>query len=40
VILNDNEMSISPPVGALNNYLARLLGALLRRRAARGARCC
>ncbi|MBI3374237.1 MAG: 1-deoxy-D-xylulose-5-phosphate synthase [Betaproteobacteria bacterium] len=24
VILNDNEMSISPPVGALNNYLARL----------------
>ena len=25
VILNDNEMSISPPVGALNRYLARLL---------------
>lgn len=25
VILNDNEMSISPPVGALNKYLARLL---------------
>ena len=25
VILNDNEMSISPPVGALSNYLARLL---------------
>jgi len=25
VILNDNEMSISPPVGALNNYLAKLL---------------
>lgn len=25
VILNDNDMSISPPVGALNNYLARLL---------------
>src|SRR5215208_2776498 len=25
VILNDNEMSISPPVGALTNYLARLL---------------
>src|SRR5574343_2054055 len=24
VILNDNEMSISPPVGALNKYLARL----------------
>lgn len=25
VILNDNEMSISPPVGAMSNYLARLL---------------
>jgi len=25
VILNDNEMSIAPPVGALNNYLSRLL---------------
>jgi 1-deoxy-D-xylulose-5-phosphate synthase len=25
VILNDNDMSISPAVGALNNYLARLL---------------
>lgn len=25
VILNDNDMSISPPVGALNNYLAHLL---------------
>jgi 1-deoxy-D-xylulose-5-phosphate synthase len=25
VILNDNEMSISEPVGALNSYLARLL---------------
>jgi 1-deoxy-D-xylulose-5-phosphate synthase len=25
VILNDNEMSISPPVGALSNYLARLM---------------
>src|SRR3989454_4729482 len=25
VILNENEMSISPPVGALTNYLARLL---------------
>lgn len=24
VILNDNEMSISPPVGALSNYLTRL----------------
>ena len=25
VILNDNDMSISPPVGALNNYLTSLL---------------
>ena len=25
VILNDNKMSISPPVGALNRYLARLM---------------
>lgn len=25
VILNDNDMSISPPVGALNRYFARLL---------------
>lgn len=25
VILNDNEMSISPPVGALNRYLAQLM---------------
>jgi 1-deoxy-D-xylulose-5-phosphate synthase len=25
VILNDNDMSISPPVGSLNKYLARLL---------------
>jgi len=25
VILNDNEMSISPPVGAFNRYLARLI---------------
>jgi 1-deoxy-D-xylulose-5-phosphate synthase len=25
VILNDNEMSISPPVGGLNRYLARLI---------------
>ncbi len=24
VILNDNDMSISPPVGALNRYLAQL----------------
>ncbi len=25
VILNDNDMSIAPPVGALSNYLARLI---------------
>jgi len=25
VVLNDNDMSISPPVGAMNRYLARLL---------------
>jgi 1-deoxy-D-xylulose-5-phosphate synthase len=25
VILNDNDMSISPPVGAISNYLARVL---------------
>ena len=25
VVLNDNDMSIAPPVGALNNYLSRLI---------------
>jgi 1-deoxy-D-xylulose-5-phosphate synthase len=25
VVLNDNEMSIAPPVGAMSNYLARLM---------------
>ena len=29
VILNDNEMSISPPVGALNKHLSRLLSGRL-----------
>lgn len=29
VILNDNDMSISPNVGALNNYLARILSGRL-----------
>ncbi|MGR8980532.1 MAG: 1-deoxy-D-xylulose-5-phosphate synthase, partial [Gammaproteobacteria bacterium] len=29
VILNDNEMSISPNVGAMNNYLARILSSRL-----------
>ena len=28
VILNDNDMSISPPVGALNRYLAQLMSGL------------
>ena len=39
VILNDNDMSISPPVGALNRYLARLMcGPVLRGRARTSAR--
>jgi len=29
VVLNDNEMSISPPVGAISNHLARLLSGKL-----------
>ncbi|MBH9552704.1 1-deoxy-D-xylulose-5-phosphate synthase [Inhella gelatinilytica] len=29
VILNDNDMSISPPVGALNKYLSRLMSGRL-----------
>ena len=29
VILNDNEMSISPPVGAMNNYLTKVLSSKL-----------
>ncbi|MBF6651224.1 1-deoxy-D-xylulose-5-phosphate synthase, partial [Methylobacter sp. BlB1] len=29
VILNDNEMSISPPVGAMNNYLTKILSSRL-----------
>lgn len=29
VVLNDNDMSISPPVGALNKYLTRLLSGSL-----------
>jgi 1-deoxy-D-xylulose-5-phosphate synthase len=28
VILNDNDMSISPPVGALNRYLAQLMSGI------------
>src|SRR3954471_23935199 len=33
VILNDNDMSISPPVGALNKYLARLMSGRVYRKA-------
>ncbi len=33
VILNDNDMSISPPVGALNKYLVRLMSGSLAKEA-------
>jgi len=38
VILNDNEMSISPPVGALNNILTRLISGRTFNAARAGAR--
>src|SRR6185369_6627058 len=38
VILNDNEMSISEPVGALNSYLARLLSSRLYNSVRRGGK--
>lgn len=38
VILNDNEMSISPPVGALNNILARVMSGSTFAMARKGAR--
>lgn len=38
VILNDNDMSISPPVGALNRYLARLLSGKFYAAARQGAK--
>ena len=42
VILNDNDMSIAPPVGGLSHYLARLVSSgkylTLRRRRAEGSR--
>ncbi|MEP7206554.1 MAG: 1-deoxy-D-xylulose-5-phosphate synthase [Casimicrobiaceae bacterium] len=38
VILNDNDMSISEPVGALNNYLARLLSGRLYNYVRRGGK--
>lgn len=37
VILNDNEMSISPPVGALYNYLTRLTSGKIYNAAKKGA---
>jgi len=38
VVLNDNDMSISEPVGALNNYLARLLSGRLYNHVRRGSK--
>jgi len=38
VILNDNEMSISEPVGALNGYLAKLLASRLYNSVRRGGK--
>src|SRR5258706_3603896 len=38
VILNDNDMSISPPVGALNRYLARLMSGKFYEAAREGAK--
>jgi 1-deoxy-D-xylulose-5-phosphate synthase len=40
VILNDNDMSISPPVGALNKYWRAALAALSMRRARPARRSC
>jgi 1-deoxy-D-xylulose-5-phosphate synthase len=38
VVLNDNDMSISPPVGALNRYLARLMSGQFYSAAREGAK--
>ena len=38
VVLNDNDMSISPPVGALNKYLARLMSGQFYASAREGAK--
>ena len=38
VILNDNEMSISEPVGAFNNYLAKILSGRLYNTVRRGSK--
>ena len=40
VILNDNEMSISEPVGAFHQYLAKVLSSRLYNRCAAAARRC
>jgi 1-deoxy-D-xylulose-5-phosphate synthase len=39
VILNDNDMSISPPVGAVSNYLARLLSGKFYTRMRESSKC-
>ena len=38
VILNDNDMSISPPVGAVSNYLARVLSSGFYKRVREGGK--
>jgi 1-deoxy-D-xylulose-5-phosphate synthase len=38
VVLNDNDMSISPPVGAMNKYLARLMSGKFYAAAREGAK--
>ncbi len=38
VILNDNDMSISPPVGAISNYLARVLSSRFYNRMREGSK--
>ncbi|MEM6406014.1 MAG: 1-deoxy-D-xylulose-5-phosphate synthase [Pseudomonadota bacterium] len=38
VVLNDNDMSISPPVGAISHYLARLLSGRLYNRLRQGSK--
>jgi 1-deoxy-D-xylulose-5-phosphate synthase len=38
VVLNDNDMSISPPVGAISNYLARVLSSRFYNRVREGGK--
>lgn len=38
IVINDNEMSISPPVGALSSYLARLLSGKIYNRVREGGK--